>query len=35
MCPLKIKIIAIGFYRLITDKILNVKSDCYKTTQYL
>ena len=31
MCPLKIKIIAIGFYRLIIDKILNVKSDCYKT----
>ena len=29
MCPLKI--VAIGFYRLIIDKIVNVKSDCYKT----
>ena len=28
---LKIKVIAIDFYRLIIDKIFNVKSDCYKT----
>ena len=28
---LKIKVIAIDFYRLVIDKILNVKSECYKT----
>ena len=31
MCTLKIKVIHIDFYRLIIDKILNVKSDCCKT----
>ena len=31
MRPLKRKVIAIDFYRLIIDKIFNVKSDCYKT----
>ena len=31
MCPLKIKIIAMVFYRLIIDTILNVKSDYNKT----
>ena len=30
MCLLKIKIITIDFYSLITDKILNVITDCYK-----
>ena len=31
MCPLNIKIVTIDFYRLIIDKILNVKTDSYKT----
>ena len=31
MCLLKIKIITIDFYRLIIDKILNVKTNSYKT----
>ena len=35
MCPLKMKIISVGFYRLIIDKTLNVKSDCCKTIKYL
>ena len=31
MCPLKMEIVAIDIYRLIIDKILDVKTDCYKT----
>ena len=30
MCPLKIKVIAIDFYRLITDKILSVNPTVIK-----
>ena len=35
MCPINIKTTAVGFYRLIKDKLLNVKSDCYKIIQHL
>ena len=31
MCPLKIKIMAIYFHKLIIDKIINVETDCYNT----